>query len=128
MIFTLTRDSFTPDGIFGTLVDSNNKLSLSTLEHSYDNKPKLYDGTFNCVKGIHRLHDNIPFEAYEVTGVQGHTGILLHVGNYNADSDGCVLVGIDRDGNMIRHSMIAFSKLMGFLNGEQTFTLIVKSV
>lgn len=127
MTFTLTHTEFTEDGIFGELTDSAGKLYLVTLEHSYDNLPKLYDGTFTCVKGVHRLHDNIPFEAYEITGVNGHTGILFHIGNYNADSDGCVLLGIDKGDKMITHSAIAFSKFMGLLEGQQTFTLIVKS-
>ena len=126
MTLTLTRTDFTPDGIFGELVDDKGKLSLVTLEHSYDNETKLPDGTYTCLKGIHKLHDNVPFEAYEVMNVPGHTGILLHVGNYNKDSNGCILLGMERDGIMIKHSMIAFSKFMGLLEKEESFTLIVK--
>lgn len=124
---TLTRTDFEEYGIMGELVDNAGKLSLSTLEHSFDNKPKLYDGTFTCVRGVHELHNAVPFETFEITGVRGHTGILIHVGNYNADSDGCVLVGMDRNDEMITHSTIAFSKFMGLLDGQSTFTLIVKS-
>lgn len=127
MTFTLIHNDFTPDGIFGELTCDKGNLTVQTLEHSYDMKPKLYDGTFTCVRGIHRLHDNIPFEAFEIQGVKGHTGVLFHIGNYNADSDGCVLVGMDRSGNMITHSAIAFSKFMGLLDGQSSFTLIVKS-
>lgn len=125
---TLIRKDFTNDGIFGELIDEKGKLSLATLEHSYDNKPKLYDGVFVCKRGIHRLHDMIPFETFEITGVQGHSNILLHIGNYNKDSDGCVLLGTDRKDKMITHSVIAFSKFMGILDNQQTFTLIVKSL
>lgn len=127
MTFTLTRKDFTPDGIFSELTDDKGKVAFITLEHSFDNKPKLYDGVFTCVRGTHRLHDNIPFSTFEITGVQGHTGILFHVGNYNKDSNGCVLVGMNRQDSMITHSVIAFSKLMSFLESVDTFTLTVKS-
>lgn len=128
MTLTLTRRDFTPDGIFSELTDDKGKLSLVTLEHSYDGKPKLMDGTYTCQRGIHRLHDNVPFEAFEVLNVPGHTGILCtHVGNYNKDSDGCVLAGMGRKDDMVTHSMIAFSKFMALLEGQQTYTLVVKS-
>lgn len=126
MTLTLARTDFTPDGIFGELIDDKGKLSLVTLEHSFDGKPKLYDGTFTCVRGVHRLHNNIPFQTFEIKGVKGHTGILFHIGNYNKDSDGCVLVGMERSGKMITHSSIAFSKFMGLLEKESSFTLVVK--
>lgn len=127
MTLTLTRDEFTADGIFSTLSDDKGKLVLSTLEHSFDNLPKIPDGTFTCMRGTHQLKHGGPFETFEICGVAGHTGLLFHQGDYNADSDGCVLVGMDKEGTMITHSAIAFSKLMGFLDGLQTFTLIVKS-
>lgn len=131
MTLTLTRKDFREDGIFSELTDEKGKSLAITLEHSYDNKPKLYDGTFNCVKGIHRLHNNVPFETFEITGVKGHTGILFHVGNYNDDSDGCVLVGTDvkdpGEIRMVTHSLIAFSKFMGLVEKLSSFTLIVKS-
>src|SRR5882757_797524 len=92
---TLTRKDFRSDGIFSELTDEKGNFIAVTLEHSYNNKPKLYNGTFQCVKGIHKLHDGIPFEAYEVTGVSGHIGILFHIGNFNNDSDGCILLGVD---------------------------------
>lgn len=127
MRFVLTRKDFTPDGIFSELTDDRGKLSLVTLEHSFDNKPKLYDGTFTCVRGIHQLDHGGPFETFEITGVQGHTGILFHIGNYNKDSDGCVLLGMDRNDTMIEHSAIAFSKFIALTEGLQTFTLVVTS-
>lgn len=127
MTLTLTRNDFTSDGIFGTLEDDKSKLFLVTLEHSFDSKPKLYDGVFNCVRGTHKLHNLIPFQTFEITGVVGHTGVLFHIGNYNKDSDGCVLLGIDRDGTMITHSAIAFSKFTALLEKENSFTLVVKS-
>lgn len=128
MTLTLVRKDFSEDGIYGELHDDKGKLSLVTLEHSYNKKPKLSDGTYTCSRGIHRLHNMIPFDTFEIEGVKGHDDILFHIGNYNKDSEGCVLVGIDRGDKMIKHSAIAFSKLMAHLEKLQNFTLIVKSV
>lgn len=133
MTLILTRKDKRQDGIFSELTDDSGNFIAVTLEHSYDGEPKLQDGTYNCVKGIHELHNGIPFEAYEVMNVPGHTGILCtHVGNYNADSDGCVLIGMnikdmDDGSRMITHSMIAFSKFMTMLEKYANYTLVVKS-
>ena len=127
MTLRLIRKEFSETGIYGELTDDKGKINLCTLEHSYNNEPKLYDGTFTCIRGVHTLHDGIPFETFEIKGVKDHTGILLHKGNYNKDSEGCVLLGMDRDVDMITHSAIAFSKFMGFLDGQNNFTLIVSS-
>lgn len=131
MTLYLKRQEFREDGIFSHLEDAKGNFIAATLEHSYNIKPKLYDGMFKCVAGIHRLHNNIPFQTFEVIGVHGHSGILFHQGNWNADSDGCILLGTDvapsDKGQMVRHSMIAFSKFMGLLDGQQTFDLIVSS-
>jgi Family of unknown function (DUF5675) len=132
MTLTLTRKDFRDDGIFSELTDEKGNFVAVTLEHSYDSLPKLYDGTFSCIRGVHRLHNNVPFETFEITGIQGHTGVLFHVGNYNSDSDGCVLVGddvkdMDNGSRMIAHSMIAFSKFMALLEKVNEFTLVVVS-
>lgn len=132
MILKLTRQAKRLDGIFSELTDEKGNFIAVTLEHSYNGEPKLYDGQFKCVKGLHQLHVGNKFETFEITGVHDHTGILFHVGNYNNDSDGCVLVGTDvkdmtNSTRMITHSMIAFSKLMALLEKVQEFTLVVKS-
>lgn len=132
MTLTLTRQDKRPDGIFSELTDEKGNFVAVTLEHSFDGEPKLYDGAFKCVKGLHQLHVGNKFETFEITGVQGHSGILFHVGNYNSDSEGCVLLGtdvknMDNGTRMITHSMIAFSKFMAMLDKVSEFTLIVKS-
>lgn len=130
MNFTLTRTDFRPDGIFSILVqlDTGTRFSV-TLEHSYENLPKLPDGSYTCVRGKHRLHGMTEdFETFEVTGVEGHSGILFHWGNYNKDSDGCILLGqsISKDTDwMVTHSRDTFAKFMDMLQGTDEFTLIV---
>lgn len=131
MKLTLTRKEFRPDGIFSELTNEAGELIAHTLEHSFDNKPKLNDGIHKCMRGIHKLHDQKPFETFEILGVPGHTGILFHVGNYNKDSDGCVLLGTgitdSPQGEMIVNSRVAFTKFMIMLEGINQFTLEVKS-
>jgi hypothetical protein len=134
MTFTLKRSRSGPTGIFGTL--KGNGIQFSTLEHgfeSYDDPPGepkyapiIPPGLYECVLGMHQLKDLAdPFLTYEVTGVPGHSGILFHVGNYNADSEGCVLLGLSADENMIYGSRRAFEKFMELLDGEDSFTLVV---
>jgi len=107
-----------------------------TLEHAYNGEPKyapkLLPGTYTCIRGMHRLHGmTIDFETFEVTGVLGHSGILFHVGNYNEDSDGCILLGhtITHDANgrlMITDSKLTFQRFMALLVGLQSFELSVE--
>lgn len=131
MQLRLRRIEFREDGVFSELYLPNGKILAHTLEHSYDLKPKLYDDTFNCVRGAHKLHNNVPFQTFEITGVSGHTGVLFHVGNWNADSDGCVLVGSgiaqSSKGQMITGSMTTFTEFMALLQGLDSFDLLVES-
>ena len=132
MTLTLNRKEFREDGIFSELIDESGKIIAYTLEHSYNCKPKLYDGEFTCIRGMHRLegmaHD---FETFEITGVSGHTNILFHTGNTNADSAGCVLLGtgVYQDSMGIKEltaSRIAFNKFMDLLQGIDSFQLVVQ--
>lgn len=136
MDLKLKRIDYFSDGIFGELSDSTGHKLAVTLEHAYDSgngngsySPKLPNGTYTCLRGVHKLHDGVPFETFEITGVPGHTGILFHVGNYNKDSDGCVLVGTNQETvgkvHMIDESRYAFKRFMDSQKGKDKFTLTV---
>lgn len=138
MDLILTRTDERPDGIYGLLTDMNDVLVAHTLEHAYEHlaqygpyyAAKLPSGIYSCVRGLHRLHNGPQFDTFEVTGVAGHSGILFHVGNYNKDSDGCVLVGsrITKNGDdwAVTQSRVAFNKFMELQKGVDVFTLTVK--
>lgn len=138
MNLKLTRVVFDSHGIFGTLTDHDDIAIAVTLEHSYDAKlgngsyaPKLPNGEYKCLRGTHQLHNAPPFETFEITGVPGHTGILFHAGNFNEDSEGCVLLGRrivpnpSGDGDMITSSKNSFLKFMDLQDGINEFTLTV---
>lgn len=132
MDLILVREKKRPSGIFGKLCAPDGITFCLTLEHAYPTtegyQPKLPAGTYRCVRGPHQLHTGPIFETFEITGVPGHTGILFHVGNWNRDSEGCVLVGYTISGdNALTRSRDTFKKFMELQAGLDEFQLTVLS-
>lgn len=124
----LVRESYNNWGIYSHLLDENEVVIAVTLEHAYPNTtggfdPKLPKGTYDCILGPHTLHSG-PARLYEITNVPGHKGILFHKGNWNRDSDGCVLLGTKQGNECIENSTGAFGKFMILMDGKN-FTLTV---
>lgn len=128
---TLTRTAFKLYGIFGDLRDESGKLLAITLEHAYSDGaafvPKLAPGKYECVK--HSPH-RLPYETIMVTNVpdfQGSpvSGILIHIGNYNGDSEGCILLGLSAGTGCILESRHAFESFMELQKDSDKFTLTV---
>lgn len=130
----LTRTDFLDHGIYGELHQEDGTFIAYTLEHAYqtdagDWAPKIPPGTYTCVLGPHRLlsmtHD---FDTYEITGVEGHSKLLFHDGNYNHDSDGCVLLGsaVNFMLHMITQSKVAFGKFLQLQDGVSEFLVVIK--
>lgn len=141
MNLTLTRELLREDGVFSSLADESGVKIAEVLEHAYETdeinvfSPKLLAGTYTCRRGLHRLHGMAnSFETFEVEGVGGHSGILFHCGNYNADSDGCLLVGATVQATkvgaqgplMITNSRITFAKFMTLQENIDSFLLVVR--
>lgn len=137
MSLKLIRKKYLSCGIFGELIFEKNNFNLITLEHSYpvlaegeintsSFAPKLPIGTYLCIRGKHQLdHSKVPFETFEVTKVPNHSGILFHVGNWNKNSDGCILVGLFPGPDCILRSHDAFEFLMLYMKGVDSFNLTV---
>jgi len=126
----LVREVFSKDGILGKLYDDEGDQIAVTMEHSYNSLPKLQAGVYRCQRGMHSLHSNPkPFETFEIMDVPNHTGILFHVGNYNDDSNGCVLIGRacigSAKGCMLTSSQATFQRFMLDLDGVDSFMLTV---
>lgn len=137
MNLTLTRKQYRADGIFSELTDPNGNVIAQTLEHAFPEsgdswEPKIPNGTYICIKGQHQLLSMTkPFTTYEITGVTGHTNLLFHMGNFDENSEGCILLGeslaydSDRKEQMVTHSDATFAAFMEMQNGIDSFTLTV---
>jgi len=134
MNIILHRTEESADGIFGVMTDEFGNQICATLEHAFDSglgngtfSPKVPPGTYTCIKGQHQLaHMSHPFVTYMLQNVPNHTNILIHMGNYNSDSDGCILVGEIRSGNAITNSVVTLNKFLAMQNSIDTFTLTVE--
>lgn len=142
MNLTLKRTDYRDDGIYGFLLDeSQNQVSV-TLEHAFDSGlgngsyvPKIAAGTYTCVR--HPATPHLPYEKFQLLNVPDFQGkavteILIHIGNFNSDSDGCILVGrrvapsTKTPGeNMITSSGNTFGKIMDLQVGLTSFTLTI---
>lgn len=54
-----------------------------------------------------RFHRPLPL----LVDVPGFSGVRIHPGNTTADTEGCLLVGLDRDGDRVLRSRLAFERL-----------------
>lgn len=141
MKLRLVRKQCREDGVFSDLLSEDGSLLAQTLEHAYEGVPDIEDkgtyrakiikGEYTCQRGEHLLHGmEKPFATFEVLSVPNAWGILFHWGNFNKNSEGCILVGshVERaeDGSqMLTDSRKAFDRLMAELRSVDTFQLIV---
>jgi len=132
---TLQRRDVGPGGAFSTLTDAEGSILCLTCEHTYRQDdgtwtPKIPPGIYTCRRGTHQLEGGDPFQTFEVTGIDGHSGLLFHKGNTEADSHGCILVGMVRgllDGQpAVLKSALAFDRLMAWADQDDEFLLTVK--
>jgi hypothetical protein len=138
MNVTLTRNEFASDGIFGGLYDDSNKFRCSTLEHAYATLdgiwiPKVAAGTYTC-----RIHppNRLPYTTFELQNVpdfegKSVTGVLLHILNFDSQSEGCIGLGkkVAATGNgtrMLTDSKDAFNEFMALQKNVTEFSLIIK--
>jgi hypothetical protein len=91
----LLRTERTADGTFGLLTCG--PLTLHTCEDDWrDNQPAescIPAGAYHLHRTIYRKHG---YETFEVTVVPGRSRILIHPGNTEEDTQGCLLVGLRR--------------------------------
>lgn len=111
-LVTLTRDVTNDYGTFGTLYFDG--LSFRTLEPV---KPIINTGNYLLTFTFSpRFSSKQPYSKFNgvplVNGVRGHEGIRIHVGNYQSETQGCILVGLSCDDTMIFDSRKAYRDLM----------------
>lgn len=136
MNVTLIRKDELADGYFGELHQDNGNFLFTTLEHAYPNPDgslyaKISPGTYMCVR-FESPH--LGYEVFMLENVPGHDHILIHIGNYNENSDGCIMLGIglgfkmgQKTPCMITNSEKAFKAFMEMQKDVQSFTITVEA-
>ena len=120
MKLTLTRLDVTDYGIFGHLTCDGDSFNCVTLENHLLNIPA---GTYKV-----SLYDS-PEWGYSVPilhDVPGRSYIEIHCGNFEKNSKGCILVGMEREGDAIDNSKSAFQSLMTVLKGCDDISITIK--
>ena len=135
MKFILRRNTFEKDGIFGELLDEKYNHICMTLEHAYlqpdgTYEPKLPDGEW---KAVYEFSQKFGRKLWELKDVPGHTEIKFHVGNYNADSDGCILLGQfighrQDGGRMITNSKETLERFHAIAKDQPEITVEVEKI
>ena len=70
-------------------------------------------------------------EGWEILDVPGRSLIMVHPGNWEDDTQGCILPGKaffwDGNGPMVTHSRNTFSKIMGFLRARNEWEIDIRA-
>lgn len=106
-------------------------LLLYTLEDRWcDNQHGVScipDGAYRCIP--HGWEANSPVRmkrTWEITNVPGRSAILVHAGNRDTDTEGCVLVGMGVYNGVLTSSVTAMEELRELI-GANPFTLTIKT-
>jgi hypothetical protein len=136
----LKRFSATNDGTWGVFCSDEGKPLFFTAEIP---NTFLGPGVYTCKLQTHYQSNGSSYPAYEITGVQGHTDVEIHIGNiptpykYDpknkklvADSEGCCLVGMEAGESEkypgfwgVWFSTTAHNKLLKYLDNAPEFYL-----
>lgn len=76
-----------------------------------------YSPRFSCRSPYNKFNGLVPL----VCGVADHDGIRIHVGNYESDTKGCILVGMSTDNTILFDSQKAYIELMTRIQGRNYY-------
>jgi hypothetical protein len=151
MKFILQRFSDNRDSTLGVLVkvqptDMGDKITFQgyTLEDEYREIKRAFETRIPA--GIYKIdiqqadtpltmkyRDKYPWfkKHLEIKNVPGFVGVYLHIGNFDADSAGCILLGDNSDNNTIgpgsvSNSTACFKRFYEFVYPHLPITLIIK--
>ncbi len=114
-------------GTHGKLVNEAGELLCYTIERPWlGNKHDfscIPEGIYECVPHV---KSNNGQKCWLLRNVPGRSGILIHTGNTDLDSEGCIIVGLMSSESGVLESELALAKLQGTL--PKTFILKVESL
>lgn len=120
------------DGVFGIFMVSMYPICLTCERPWLNNQIGI-----SCIPAgqyICRRVKSPKFgDTFEVTNVSGRSEILIHSGNIDDDSHGCIILGENfepwKTGQLsLASSKIAFGQFMREMEGQDQFTLTIKEV
>lgn len=127
----LTRFMYSHDCTLGVLHDHDNAFCVTLEDPWKENKVGIScipDGVYDVVPHSGPMFKNV----WRLLNVPGRSGILIHAGNSEADTMGCILVGTSfvPDKGKIAGSQLALGWLRDLLGTlfNNKFRLQVKSV
>ena len=100
-LFDIFRDHMNDTPTTGELLIEGEHFCYTLEDPWINNAPNIScipEGQY-FVKLLYSPHFGRPYP--HILGVPGRTGILIHSGNTDADTQGCILVGDHRDENII---------------------------
>ena len=91
------------------------EISSITINGSTAIPTGTYDITLDVVSPKYKSrgtqYSTIDYKLPRLLNCKGFTGVLIHIGNTNADTDGCILVGENNAVGKVLNSTATFYKL-----------------
>lgn len=113
MHLTLQRTEHTADSTIGRLSIDGEPFCY-TLEDVVRDGPKVF-GQTAIPAGLYQVvitfSPHFQRDLPLLVNVPGFEGVRIHPGNTAADTEGCILVGMDKLADSIGHSRVAFDAL-----------------
>lgn len=121
-----------------TLEDTDRGLSQSMnlseiVSKKVPNKTAIPTGTYQVVMNVvsPRFKDRSWAKPYSgklprLLNVPGFEGVLIHPGNDQNDTSGCLLVGKNKAVGKVLDSQNTFKSLMNLLHGQESITITIE--
>lgn len=125
MEILVTRSIYSEKSTIGDLVIPGQDFKCHTLEDrvrpdgvKVQNETAIPAGRYEVVVDYSNRFKRYMFH---VLNVPGFEGIRIHCGNTDADTDGCLLVGVSENHDWIGESHVAFAALWNLLTIESAY-------
>lgn len=123
MKIRLVREVFSKKSTIGTLYVNGLKFgyTLEDVDRKLEDNPegKVY-GKTAIPRGLYEViidySNRFKCQMPRLLDVPGFTGIRIHPGNTDADTDGCILVGAGMGKDTIFSSRVTYNRLMTILD------------